>query len=330
MNSPTLSIFDDLLPIDVPSPAMSNASGSDGSMDSLFDERPTPPKNSRIPRHSRSHESVPNYPANRHLRDGLVPGLIYDPLTLVSPDLENQVLKECLRTWFVRPCRNDRPTPQPDVLSNILEGEWELNDVNQVMLFNRTDGISSSSYNTSWPECLSTLLIHISHLLKPPVLDPDIWNLLFSSTNPTAGESAGTRSRQAIVNLYHPGEGISDHVDLLDRYGDGIIGVSFGTGCVMRFKRVAEDGGDDGGYQSNYGAEESDERQFTQLYLPPRSIITMTGDARYRWSHGIPGRVSDLIDSYPEEGPSVRVDRGMRLSVTFRWLLAGADVVGSK
>ena len=50
---------------------------------------------------------------------------------------------------------------------------------------------------------------------------------------------APPRARQVIVNFYRPGEGITPHVDLLDRFDDGIIGVSLGSGCVMRFCRSA-------------------------------------------------------------------------------------------
>jgi hypothetical protein len=113
---------------------------------------------------------------------------------------------------------------------------------------------------------------------------------------------------------------------LLDRYDDGIVGVSFISGCVMRFGKpdqtLHRDLHQDPGY--------------TNLYLPPRSIIALVGDARYKWTHGIPSRRLDLAhdDPQPEsahegELKSSWLDRQLRLSVTFRWLLPGADTVGS-
>eukprot|EP00198_Chlamydomonas_reinhardtii_P010033 XP_001699370.1 predicted protein [Chlamydomonas reinhardtii] len=42
---------------------------------------------------------------------------------------------------------------------------------------------------------------------------------------------------QAIVNLYRPGEGIMDHVDLA-RFQDGVVGVSVGGPIVMDFRRL--------------------------------------------------------------------------------------------
>ena len=40
-------------------------------------------------------------------------------------------------------------------------------------------------------------------------------------------------ARQAIVNLYCPGKGIALYIDLLNRFGDGIMSVSLGRGASM-------------------------------------------------------------------------------------------------
>jgi alkylated DNA repair dioxygenase AlkB len=47
--------------------------------------------------------------------------------------------------------------------------------------------------------------------------------------------------------------------------------------------------------------------------LAPGSLCAMTGPARYRWRHGIAARKSD-------PGPSGRIPRGRRVSITFRTL----------
>jgi alkylated DNA repair dioxygenase AlkB len=400
MDSPTPSVFDDLPTVDFsPTNAYKNTQNSDNSsIDSLFDEPSYIPSNSRIPRQECNPQALPIYPAELHLptssSSGSIPGLFYDPVILISPDLETRVINECLRRWFVRP-RNADTKMQPPFnldfhnIGQIHEGsppegsiEWEFNDVNQVMLFNRTDGITSDSVdqspNQGWPQCLTALLTHISLLLKPPVLDPRIWDILFSpaGSNKSAtelGDNEPHRSRQAIINLYQAGEGISDHIDLLDRYDDGIIGVSFGTGCVMRFRRAHDhhchtdecghhhiDSENLSGESDNFAPDrrESSEKMFTEIYLPPRSILIMTGEARYKWTHGIQGTNADLVQSeLPSSDAADRADvrlgrylndqldtngvqareaergvwfaRGTRLSVTFRWLLPGADVVGS-
>lgn len=269
-----------------------------------------------------------------------VPGLYFHwPTIIVPPDLERQVVVDCLTAWFLNhpPGNHD---PQLD-LDLFLESS-SFNDVNQVMLFNRTDGVEQPTPPTRsiapvWLPCLTNLLSYVSGALAPPTLDNRTWSILFSpesskdtgdTVNALRGpEPRATRSRQAIINLYHPGEGISDHVDLLDRYDDGIVGVSFINGCVMRFGQP--DHGQNRDPLSPKG------HQYANLYLPPRSIVALVGDARYKWSHGIPARRFDLVQdecslqSACEGGKSSSLDRRLRLSVTFRWLLPGADIVGS-
>ena len=269
-----------------------------------------------------------------------VPGLLFHwPTITVPPDLERQVVVDCLTTWFLNhPPRNHDPVLD---LDSFLE-TCPFNDVNQIMLFNRTDGAEhptplNQSTATAWLPCLTSLLAYVSEALAPPALDVRTWDILFSSepskdpkdvANPPGGpEPRAKRSRQAIINLYHPGEGISDHIDLLDRYDDGIVGVSFIGGCVMRFRRP-----DQGHHRDPLSRQDP---QYTNLYLPPRSVVAFVGDARYKWTHGIPSRRLDLVrDEFEPQSThggekSSWLDRQLRLSVTFRWLLPGADTVGS-
>jgi len=50
------------------------------------------------------------------------------------------------------------------------------------------------------------------------------------------------------------------------------------------------------------------------LWLPPRSILLLRGESRYKWSHGIPPRKFDLV------GGDLR-RRETRVSLTFRKVL---------
>ncbi|KAN0065307.1 hypothetical protein ACQY0O_001142 [Thecaphora frezii] len=125
------------------------------------------------------------------------------------------------------------------------------------------------------------------------------------------------RSRQLILNLYRPGEGLSSHVDLM-RFGDGIMLASFGAqnrGTVMEFTPAD-------------AAANTDEDVVHALYLPPGSVLVLSGEARYRWKHGIPARDFDLVRD--EQGKVTRLPRGTRLSVTIRWMSPGGDVVGQE
>lgn len=61
-----------------------------------------------------------------------------------------------------------------------------------------------------------------------------------------------------------------------------------------------------------------DGRQISVL-LPPRSLLIMTGESRYVWSHGITPRKSDIVPSL--EGNLNVVPRAVRTSFTFRKII---------
>jgi len=156
------------------------------------------------------------------------------------------------------------------------------------------------------------------------VLPPHVHALLF------VGKDNIPRARQAIINLYDPGEGISPHVDLLKRFDDGILGISFGSGCVMSFEKVVTEAKEDTGL----GAEHRDmdahkARNQWDLYLPERSILVLSEESRYRWTHAIEGRLSDVVENENDSSEWSTVMRRTRLSITYRWLLPGADIVGT-
>ncbi|KAJ7239982.1 hypothetical protein B0H12DRAFT_1135462 [Mycena haematopus] len=206
-----------------------------------------------------------------------IPGLFFTPSLLLPLQLADEVTHFCLDNYFNQP------------------------GVNQIMLFGVASSSDAAAPMSGLPPALITLLSAVSSLLEPS-LPTEIHALLFSP-NPT-------RARQAILNLYHPGEGIIPHVDLLRRFGDGIVGVSLGSSCVMEFARVDK---------------AADDASPLRLFLPERSVIVLSGDARYAWTHGIENRTTDLVG---DADAQKIVQRGVRLSITFRWLLPGADVVG--
>jgi alkylated DNA repair dioxygenase AlkB len=104
---------------------------------------------------------------------------------------------------------------------------------------------------------------------------------------------------QAIVNEYAPGQGISGHVDCVPCFGPVVASLSLLAGVVMRF---------------------TGEGERVDLWLPPRSLLVLSGPARYAWKHAIAGRRGD-----PGRGP-----RGRRLSLTFRTVLRAGDVPGDR
>ncbi|TFK94917.1 hypothetical protein K466DRAFT_617250 [Polyporus arcularius HHB13444] len=230
-----------------------------------------------------------------------IPGLFFDPAILLPEGLGDELMWTCIRTFF-------------------RDGA-----ANQVMLFERSSppssGDPSPSATPGLPPFLTDLLITLDDLLRPAV-SPEVHDLLFSPS--PASHTGPPRARQAIVNLYWPGEGISPHVDLLDRYGDGIIGVSLGSGCTMQFAQETEDAAVSPSPRSDGSAAGP-----CALYLPKGSVLVMTDEARYKWTHEIEKRDEDLVEESPGSAHRVLLSRDVRLSITFRWLLPGADVVGS-
>lgn len=95
---------------------------------------------------------------------------------------------------------------------------------------------------------------------------------------------------QAIVNEYEPGQGISAHVDCVPCFGDMIASLSLGSGAMMQFAHA--------------GHKE-------EIYLEPRSLIILSSEARYTWTHAIPARKSDMVNGF-------KLQRERRISLTFR------------
>lgn len=185
------------------------------------------------------------------------------------------------------------------------------------MLFTRADAGASSSL----PPHLATLDGTIAELLADR-LPPSVHGVAFGQD----------LARQAILNLYVPGTGISPHVDLPRRYADGIVGVSLAGGCVMSFERATA--GQMEGLEmetdrmapgGSYREDDGEEGRYRyDVYLPPRSVYVMAGPARWEWAHGIAYRSEDVV----LEGKDERViPRALRVSVTLRWMKEGAGLL---
>lgn len=100
---------------------------------------------------------------------------------------------------------------------------------------------------------------------------------------------------QVIINEYQPGQGISAHVDCVPCFGDTVAALSLGSVCVMDFTHPP-----------------TIEKQ--SHLLEPRSLLVLSGDARYHWQHAIPARKSDKWHNQS-------ISRARRVSLTFRTVL---------
>ena len=98
---------------------------------------------------------------------------------------------------------------------------------------------------------------------------------------------------QVIVNEYESGQGISSHIDCEPCFKDTIVSLSLGSGCVMNF------------------TNKFDKTKKIPVWLEPRSLVVLSGEARDKWLHGIPARKSDVWDGETH-------NRKRRVSLTFR------------
>ena len=97
---------------------------------------------------------------------------------------------------------------------------------------------------------------------------------------------------QVIVNEYMPGQGIAPHIDCVPCFEGTIASLSLGSPCIMEFSH-------------------SETQEKIPMRLEPRSLIILSGDARYHWRHGIAHRKTDRFNGNV-------FHRGRRISLTFR------------
>ena len=105
-------------------------------------------------------------------------------------------------------------------------------------------------------------------------------------------EYSGKEKDQVIINQYRPSEGIAKHKDA-PIFDDEICSISLGSQCTMIFRKGTD---------------------VHEILLKPRSLLIMTGDARYKYTHKIKKVKTDRINGK-------RVYRGIRISITFRKML---------
>ena len=108
---------------------------------------------------------------------------------------------------------------------------------------------------------------------------------------------------QVIINEYLPGQGIANHIDCEPCFNDTIVSLSLGSGCVMNF------------------TNKSDKTKKIPVWLAPRSLVILSGEARYDWLHGIAARKWDEWDGH-------KYERQRRVSLTFRKVIIKATKHG--
>lgn len=108
---------------------------------------------------------------------------------------------------------------------------------------------------------------------------------------------------QLTINKYLAGHSIPPHVDTHSACHEVLVSLSLGSSTVMEFSPAPV-------LNRNWNPSVTTTSRF-QIALPPRSLLVLSGEARYAWTHAIRGRKSDRIDG-------VFAPRDTRVSWTFR------------
>lgn len=130
---------------------------------------------------------------------------------------------------------------------------------------------------------------------KIPTACDGIWDFL-ERKHPSF---KGFRPDQLTVNRYEPGHGIPSHCDTHSVFEDPIVSLSLGSSVVMEFRKP-------------------DSAEHVNVLLPRRSLLVMSGESRFGWTHGITPRMSDIVKK--TDGHLTVEKRELRISFTFRKL----------
>lgn len=167
-----------------------------------------------------------------------------------------------------------------------------------------------------------------------PTIPPSLIELLqqkienFNSTSQEV-QSHLHSVNQLTINDYQPGQGIASHIDTECCFGPVIFILSLGSGITMTFTESPEGSPIKNGillprHSQKLGCDSNNHVSTSQqsalkikgyvrkhVYLPPRSLLIMQDDARYKWAHGIAPRKRDKVNG-------VIQPRGRRISLTLR------------
>lgn len=135
-----------------------------------------------------------------------------------------------------------------------------------------------------------------------PSLCSSFWNRLNALlvANSNIQLDYGFNPDQLTVNTYEPGQGIPSHCDTHSPFKGPIVALSLGAGIVMEFRRPTTN-------------------RKRNIWLPPRSLLVLTGESRYGWTHAITPRHMDVVPN-EAHGLTVRHRVSRRVSFTFRQL----------
>ncbi|KAK4802152.1 hypothetical protein SAY86_000355 [Trapa natans] len=118
------------------------------------------------------------------------------------------------------------------------------------------------------------------------------------SSLPDIDTSLNLHVDQLTVNEYPIGVGLAPHIDTHSAFEGFIFSLSLAGPCIMEFRRYSEgawlidnistaEARDDCPDHTNYVRK--------AIYLPARSMLLLSGEARYAWHHYIPHHKIDFV-----------------------------------
>ncbi|KAK1569164.1 hypothetical protein Q3G72_033335 [Acer saccharum] len=163
--------------------------------------------------------------------------------------------------------------------------------------------------NVDTRQCLGELPSFVSSIVGRILSFPDL------------NDSASLVLDQLTVNEYPRGVGLSPHIDTHSAFEGLICSLSLAGPCIMEFRRYSEGAMlPDATSSTDMKVENPDNCSSVirrAVYLPPRSMLLLSGEARYAWHHYIPHHKIDMVnDSAIKRG-------SRRVSFTFRKVRVG-------
>ncbi|CAL9195185.1 unnamed protein product [Musa hybrid cultivar] len=144
---------------------------------------------------------------------------------------------------------------------------------------------------------------------------------------PGLGRDQNKEMDQLTVNEYPCGVGLSPHIDTHSAFDELIFSLSTAGPCIMEFRRYPE------GTWCHPTAFVNEIHEDTPLlssyitrkaiFLPPRSMILMSGEGRYAWHHYIPHRKVNNFLQVDRVGEKAIGRSSRRVSFTFRKVRKG-------
>ena len=138
---------------------------------------------------------------------------------------------------------------------------------------------------------------------------------------------------QCTVNRYEPGQGIPPHIDTHSCCTGTILSLSLCSDVVMNFASDSDIDSSEINKRpatgvNNRNIEFSTHKSLIPVLLPRFSLLIMSGESRYAYTHGIAIRHSDIIPTKPVQSIAssngdrkpafTLMKRGLRVSLTFR------------